>query len=65
MNISITVTVEVEHTTGQFVGRESLVEELISTIEGADPGSFQVDDSEYDVTSWEVNETAAQSPKAG
>lgn len=52
--IRIVIEAEVEKTSGKFVSREALGEEIVSELQGADPGSLSVDDSEYDVTSWEV-----------
>lgn len=56
MIIRFEVVVEVEKTQGKFVSKDDLREEIRSEIEGADPGSIQVDESEYDVQSWEVND---------
>lgn len=49
MQITFTVTAEVEHVSGKFVSKDELAEELATELEGANPGTLTVDDSEYEV----------------
>jgi hypothetical protein len=49
-----TVTVETERTTGRFVSRAELADELRQALEDADPGSVWVDESEYEVIDFNV-----------
>lgn len=49
------VTAELEKTSGKFVGKDELEEQLQNAIEGSDPGSVDVDDSSYDVIDWVVD----------
>lgn len=56
-SIKIIVEVEVEKTTGKFVAKDEIAEQIVESIEGADPGSLYVDESEYEVVAWQV-ETA-------
>jgi hypothetical protein len=56
----ILVEVEVERTQGLFAARDEMVDQIVESIESADPGSLSGiganGDSEYDVLSWEVSE---------
>lgn len=54
-DLQFTIEATLEKTSGKFVSGEDLAEEIKGEIEGADPGSVSVDDSEYDVTSWSVS----------
>jgi hypothetical protein len=58
---TFTVTVEVNRTSGKFASRDEIAEAIISEIEGTDPGSLDGlgadGESEYEVESWEVEET--------
>lgn len=56
MKIRFIVEVEAEKTTGKFVGKDEIAEEIGLWIEGADEGIVYVDESEYEVTSWDVSE---------
>jgi hypothetical protein len=55
VEITLTVTVTVERTTGRFVSKDSIAEALRTEIEAANPGSIDVDESEYEVTGFEVS----------
>lgn len=48
------VSVEAEKTSGKFVGKDVIEEELIGEIEGANPNSVSPEDSEYDIVTWDV-----------
>lgn len=56
------VTVELERSSGKFASRDEMSDQILSEIEGADPGSLSGlgadGDSEYEVSSWEVEESA-------
>lgn len=55
MIITLTVTIEVERSEGKFASREELTEQLVTELEGADPGSLEGENGgQYDVTSFEV-----------
>ncbi|MFD5864377.1 hypothetical protein ACFWGP_05460 [Agromyces sp. NPDC127015] len=57
---TFTVTVEVERTTGKFAARDEMADAIREELEGSDPGGLYGlgadGESEYDVTSWEVDE---------
>ena len=55
MKITLKIEAEVERTTGKFISKSDIAEELKSEVENSDPGSVSIDDSEYEVTSWEVS----------
>lgn len=55
MQITFTVIAEVEHLTGKFVSKDDLAEELKAELEGANPGTLTVDDSEYEVVDLSVD----------
>jgi hypothetical protein len=51
------VTAEVERDEGKFASRDELAEQIISEIEGADPGSLSGDEGgAYSVVDWDVSE---------
>lgn len=50
------VEVTLERTEGKFVSRDDMAQELLDSIESADPGSVDVDESSYEVTDFTVNE---------
>lgn len=50
------IEVETERTEGKFVSREEIEEELRNEIENSDPGNISVEDSEYEVASWDVSD---------
>ena len=54
MKIRLTVEVEVAHRTGVFVAKDEIAEEIREWIENADEGEVYLDESEYEVVSWEV-----------
>lgn len=54
MQVIIQVSAEVERVSGPFASRDDIEAELISEVEGADPGSLQPGDNEYEVQMWEV-----------
>jgi len=49
------VEVEVEKTSGKFVGKDELQSEIQEALEGADYGSWSVDESEYETATWDVS----------
>lgn len=51
MLIEILVKVEVEKTQGAFRSREAIGEAIVEEL--SDPGQLDVEDSEYEITSWE------------
>ena len=54
MKMRFTVEVEVERVTGKFISRAALEEEVQGWLDGCNEGSVSVDDSEYDVTVFDV-----------
>jgi len=50
------VEVTLEREQGKFVSRDDMAQELVDAIEQADPGSVDVDESEYTVADWSVSE---------
>jgi hypothetical protein len=65
---TFTVTVEVDRESGKFAPRDEIADELIAWIENADEGGISGigadGDSEYTVTSWDVEETITERKKA-
>lgn len=55
MKITITIEAEVSHVTGKFIAKDELADEITSELEGADPGSLYVEDSEYEIVDWNVS----------
>lgn len=57
---TLTVNVELQRTQGKFASRDDMIGALIEELEGMDPGSIYGlgadGDSEYEVTSWTVDE---------
>jgi hypothetical protein len=58
---TFTVSVELERSEGKFIARDELADQIIAALEGADEGSWNVDESNYDTTDWAVDE--AEPPK--
>jgi hypothetical protein len=60
---TLQVEVEVERESGLFASRDEIADELISALEGADPGDISGigsnGDSAYSVTSWEVSDVSS------
>lgn len=54
MVLEFTVTVTLNKTEGKFVSKADLCEQIRDALETADPGSVEVEDSTYDVESWDV-----------
>jgi hypothetical protein len=52
MMIELTVQVQVERVQGKFLSRDAIAEDLIEAINGANPDSIAIDESEYEVTDW-------------
>jgi hypothetical protein len=48
------VEVVLERDQGKFISNDELADEILPQIEGADPGSITVDESEYSVVEWSV-----------
>jgi hypothetical protein len=64
MTFTFTVTVEVERTQGKFATREELAEQIISELEGANPGTLEGENGgEYEVSDFTVEETATPKPE--
>lgn len=54
MNISVQVNAVIDHTSGVFVPKEEIEEQVAEALESADYGSWSVGESEYETTEWEV-----------
>jgi hypothetical protein len=49
------VRVELERNRGRFVSRDELADQILGALEDADPSQIDAgEDSEYEVTLWEV-----------
>lgn len=55
MRIAFTVEVELEKTTGKFVAKDNIREELRELLTSI-TDTLYIDESEYEVTSWEVTD---------
>jgi len=53
--VKLTVTATLQHVSGPFTNRDELAELLQAAIEGADEGSWFVDESEYETSDFEVD----------
>lgn len=60
MLFTFQTTVEVDHTSGKFVSRDEISDEISEAIESADPGSIDVSESEYETTVWEVTDISGK-----
>lgn len=56
MKITVTIEIEVERQSGKFRSKDDVADALIAEIEGANPGSVDVDETEYEVVSFEVSQ---------
>lgn len=54
MKLKFTVEVEVERTQGKFASKDDIAEQIKEAIEQADPSEVTVEDSTYEVQSFEV-----------
>lgn len=54
MRLTFNITVELARTSGKFVSKDEITELLLDELSNANPGSVDVDESEYEVTDWEV-----------
>lgn len=50
------VLVDLAHVNGPFVSKADLGEQVAEALGSADPGTVDVENSSYDVVTWEVNE---------
>lgn len=55
MRIKFTIDVELQKTTGKFMSKEDVAEEIREELEGTDPGTVEVDETEYEIIVWEVS----------
>lgn len=63
MRVYITMEVEVERVQGKFASRDAIEENLRAELDGANPGTLDVDDSEYEIIDWEIS--IEEPPKRG
>lgn len=57
MKFTFKVEAEAERSQGKFATKDELAEQIMSELEGADPGSLTGDNGgEYEITSWEVSD---------
>lgn len=57
MRLKFTVEVELSHTTGKFVSKEDLRQAIIGDyLDSSPPDEIMVEDSQYTVDGWEVQE---------
>lgn len=66
-HFTFTLTVEVNRTSGKFAPRDEIADAIIDEINSADPSSLYNlgadGDSEYEIESWEAEETPEPSRK--
>lgn len=55
MRLRLVVDAEVSFTSGKFASRAEVEDELLSALEGADPGSVSAGEGEYEVDAWDVS----------
>jgi hypothetical protein len=58
VQFTFTIKVEVERSEGKNMSRADVEEALVAELESADPGSLTIEESEYEVNTWDV--TAAK-----
>lgn len=54
MKIRFEVEVEVKKASGKFCSKDDVANAILEQLEGSDPGSITVDDTEYEVESFQV-----------
>lgn len=54
--IEFKVLVELEKTAGKFVSVSDLEEELIEVLDEANPNTITLDESEYEVATWDIQQ---------
>lgn len=54
MKLKFTVECEARKTQGKFAAKGDVSAEILDALEGADPSSITVGDSEYEVENWFV-----------
>lgn len=59
VKVTITIDVEVAHVCGKFASKDEIAEAIVAELEGSDPGTLTGvgadGESEYEISSWEVN----------
>jgi hypothetical protein len=53
-SFTFTVEVTLERESGKFVSRDEMADQLEQSIQDADPGTVDVDETTYNVTDWSV-----------
>lgn len=54
-HITITIEVDLSKSQGKLISKDALAEAIMGELD--DPGAISVDESEYEITSWEVSWT--------
>lgn len=54
MIIQFTVAVELERVSGRFIAKDDLAQEIEDSLEAANPGDLNIDESEYTVSDFTV-----------
>ena len=65
MRLTFLVEVELSHTTGKFVAKDEIADQLRDALESANLGTVDVDDSVYEVESWDVTDHEEPKPVKG
>lgn len=68
-HFTFTLTVEVNRTSGKFAARDEIADAIIDELTSADPGSLYNlgadGESEYEIESWEAEETPVPPRRTG
>jgi hypothetical protein len=56
MILTFQVSVEVERESGKFISRADIVDEISNAIEDANPNEIEIEESTYNVVSWDIEE---------
>jgi len=72
MQVKVTITFQIEHESGKFIARDEIESQLESDLEDAMPSDLSIEDSTYNVESFEIvvlsetlSEPIRRSPKDG
>lgn len=55
ITLTITIGVRLAKASGPYVAKEALAEAIVDELSGSDPGEISVEESTYEVGTWDVN----------
>jgi hypothetical protein len=57
MFIDLIIRVQIDHIQGRFASKDAVCEALVEMVNNCNPGEFDVEDSSYVVSEWDINES--------